>query len=85
MPKGPTGQKRPGDVIGTAIKVAKPSLRIERARYGRETHMAMIRFHLRDRILMANIQFGDVFPEVMARDVQTSRESLPPPPSPMCR
>lgn len=23
MPKGPTGQKRPGDVIGTAIKVAK--------------------------------------------------------------
>ena len=23
MPKGPTGQKRPGDVIGTAVKVAK--------------------------------------------------------------
>jgi len=23
MPKGPSGQKRPGDVIGTAIKVAK--------------------------------------------------------------
>ena len=23
MPNGPTGQKRPGDVIGTAIKVAK--------------------------------------------------------------
>ena len=23
MPKGPTGQRRPGDVIGTAIKVAK--------------------------------------------------------------
>ena len=23
MPKGPTGQKRPGDVIGTAIKGAK--------------------------------------------------------------
>lgn len=23
MPKGATGQKRPGDVIGTAIKVAK--------------------------------------------------------------
>ena len=23
MPKGPKGQKRPGDVIGTAIKVAK--------------------------------------------------------------
>ena len=23
MPKGPTGQKRPGDVIGAAIKVAK--------------------------------------------------------------
>ncbi len=23
MPKGPTGQKRPGDVIGTSIKVAK--------------------------------------------------------------
>ena len=23
MPKGPTGQKRPGDVIGTAIKVAR--------------------------------------------------------------
>ena len=23
MPNGPTGQKRPGDVIGTAIKVTK--------------------------------------------------------------
>ena len=23
MPKGPTGQRRPGDVIGAAIKVAK--------------------------------------------------------------
>ena len=23
MPRGPSGQKRPGDVIGTAIKVAK--------------------------------------------------------------
>ena len=23
MPKGPSGQKRPGDVIGAAIKVAK--------------------------------------------------------------
>lgn len=23
MPKGPKGQKRPGDVVGTAIKVAK--------------------------------------------------------------
>lgn len=23
MPKGPQGQKRPGDVIGAAIKVAK--------------------------------------------------------------
>ena len=23
MPRGPTGQKRPGDVIGTAVKVAK--------------------------------------------------------------
>ena len=23
MPKGPTGQKRPGDVIGAAIRVAK--------------------------------------------------------------
>ena len=23
MPKGPTGQRRPADVIGTAIKVAK--------------------------------------------------------------
>ena len=23
MPKGPRGQKRPGNVIGTAIKVAK--------------------------------------------------------------
>ena len=23
MPKGPTGQKGPGDVIGAAIKVAK--------------------------------------------------------------
>ena len=23
MPKGPTGQRRPGDVIGTAVKVAK--------------------------------------------------------------
>ena len=23
MPKGPSGQKRPGDVIGTAIKVAR--------------------------------------------------------------
>lgn len=23
MPKGPTGQRRPGDVIGPAIKVAK--------------------------------------------------------------
>ncbi len=79
MPKGPTGQKRPGDVIGAAIKVVKPSLGIERARYGRETHTAMIRFRLRDRILMASIQFDDVFPEVMARDVPTSREGLPPP------
>lgn len=26
MPKGPTGQKRPGDAIGTAIKVAKVAM-----------------------------------------------------------
>lgn len=36
MPRGPKGQKRPADVIGNAIKVARIATGVEQEDYGAE-------------------------------------------------